>query len=109
MSSGDKSPGMKSAYDLALERLQDQGIEPPRKEGLAPETQAQIAEIRQKAEARIAQLEILLRDRLRATRDPAERAAAEQEYRVERQRLESNRDRDIQQIRATGRPDHNLG
>ncbi len=91
---------MKSAYERALERLQGQGIEPPRQGGLAPEVQARIAEIRQKAEARIAQLEILLQDRLRSTGDPAERETARQEYRSERRRVEERRDREIDQARA---------
>ena len=100
MSDPNKSSGMKSAYDLALERLEQQGIEPPREEGLSPEIQRRIAEIRQKAEADLAQLEILLQDRLRSLGDPAERAMAEQEYQAERQRLESKRDREIEKIRS---------
>ena len=96
----DNSPKLKSAYDLALERLEEQGIEPPRREGLAPDVQETIAEIRQKAEARIAQLEILLRDRADSTPDPAERAVAEQEYRTERRRVEEKRDREIEKARA---------
>ena len=91
---------MKSAYDLALERLEEQGIEPPREEGLAPETQRRIAEVRQKTGAKLAQLEILLKDRLRSTPDPADRSLAETEYQAERQRLEAKRDREIEKIRA---------
>lgn len=100
MTDHDKSAGMKSAYEVALERLQEDGIEPPRREGLAPETQARIAEVRRRTEARLAQLEILREDRLRKTHDPAERETAERDYRSERERLESKRDREIESIRS---------
>ncbi len=100
MSNDDKASTIKSAYDLALERLQQQGIEPPKQDGLAPDVRDRIAEIRQKTEARIAQLEILLRDTLRSTPDPLQRETAEREYRAERQRLESRRDREIEKIRT---------
>ena len=100
MSEKDNRGKMKSAYELALERLQDQGIEPPRREGLAPEVQDRIAQVRSKTAAKLAQLEILLRDRLRKLQDPAERAATQEEYRLERERLESKRDHEINTIRS---------
>lgn len=91
---------MKSAYEAALDRLQERGIEPPRQESLSPEIQERIAEIRSRAEAGLAQLEILLQDRLRVTPDPEEREKARREYVAERQRLESRRDRDIDRLRS---------
>ena len=100
MSAGDKTTGMKSAYELALERLEEQGIEPPRKEGLDPAVREQIEELRNRTEAKLAELEILFNDRLKATVDPAERAKAEEEYTVERRRLEERRDQKIDKLRA---------
>ena len=90
---------MKSAYQLALERLDQQGIERPREEGLEPEIQDRIADIRQRTEASVAQLEILLRDRLQQLHDPIERAEAQKEYSIDRQRLEEKRDTEIEKLR----------
>ena len=100
MSDEDKARGMKSAYELALERLDRDGIDRPRKEGLEPEIRDEIAEIRSRAEASLAKLEILLRDRLRTLHDPVERADAQREYAVDRQRLEKQRDQKIETLRA---------
>ncbi len=100
MAPDDKTTGMKSAYDLALERLEQQGIEKPRDEGLGPEIREQIAEIRNQSEAKLAQLEILHRDSLRKMTDPSERAEAEKGYAEERQRVEARRDREIDRLRS---------
>jgi len=97
--SDDKAPKMKSAYELALERMAGSGIEPPRDEALTPEVRRQVAETRQKAEAKIAELEILHRDALKRGHDYAAREKAEEEYRRERRRLEDERDRKIEKLR----------
>ncbi len=90
---------MKSAYELALERLEKQGIERPREEALDDATRARMAEVRNKAKAELAQLEILHRDRLKSQSDPAAAAQSEQEYLLERRRIEERRDRDLQKLR----------
>ncbi len=95
-----KSPGMKSAYEAALERLEAQGIERPREQSLTDEVKAKIAEARSKAEAHLAELEILHRDRLRAMHDPVARQQEEEEYRTDRERIESSRDREIAKLRG---------
>ena len=88
---------MKSAYDLALERLDGQGIERP---GALDETiRRQIAEVRNKAEADLAKLEILHRERLSAQADPLEARRAEEEYAIDRRRLEERRDAAIARLR----------
>jgi len=91
---------MKSAYDLALERLERQGIEKPRDESFSPERREQIAELRNQSEAKLAELEILFRDSLQKIADPAARAKAEEEYAEERRRVEARRDRDIERLRS---------
>jgi hypothetical protein len=63
------------------------------------EQKAAIAEIRNFYQAKIAELEVLHQGRLRTTRDPEERAAREAEYRQDRERLTSERDRKIDKIR----------
>lgn len=102
MSDSDKTTGMKSAYELALERLDDQGIERPKEGGLDPEIQRQIADIRQRSEADLAKLEILLQDRLKASPDPADQLRAREEYATDRRRLEDQRDRKIEKLRSGG-------
>ena len=91
---------MKSAYELALERLESQGIERPREEALSEAERDQVAEVRRKAEAKIAEMEILHKSSLEILVDPAERELAEKDFRHERQRVESRRDREIERIRS---------
>ena len=96
----DKPPSrMKSAYELALERLASQGIEPPREEALSADTRERIAGVRQKTGAKLAELEILHRDALRKAHDPVAREKSEEEYARERRRLEDERDRQIERLR----------
>ena len=67
-----------------------------------PLTEAQkaaIAEARAIGASRLAEREILFKDALRKVHDPAEREKAEEEYRVDRSRIESDRDRAIDRIR----------
>lgn len=100
MANQDKSSGMKSAYELALERMEKQGIERPREEGLGEEVLQKIAEVRNQAEAKLAEVEILHRDRLRKVYDPAKRQEDEEEYVRERRRIEEDRDRKIAKLRG---------
>jgi hypothetical protein len=94
-----KSAGMKSAYELALERIEKQGIERPREE-FSAEAREKIAEARRQAEAKLAELEILHKDRLRLERDPTKRQDSEDEYRRERRRIEDNLEVKIEKLRA---------
>ena len=98
-SGGRKGGRMKSAYELALERLASQGIEPPREEALAPEVREKVAEARRRTEAKVAELEILHRDALRKNPDPVAREKAEEEYRRERRRLEEEGERQVDKLR----------
>ncbi len=91
---------MKSAYELALERLEQQGIERPREKGLDPAIRQRVAQVRRKTEAKLAELEILHRNELKKLADPAERLKAEEEYVRERRRLEDKRERDIERLRS---------
>lgn len=86
---------MKSAYELALERLEEQGIERPKEDGLDATVQAEIAEIRQTYEAKLAEVEILLRDHLKTELDPESRRQAEEKYQREKVRLEEKREAKI--------------
>jgi hypothetical protein len=94
-----KESPMKSAYELALERLESQGIEPPKSESLPEEVREEIAETRRKAEAELAELEILHNKRLQTIRDPGERQQEKDDYVLERRRIEEKRDRRIEKLR----------
>jgi len=92
--------GVKSAYELAMERLRKKDKD----EGIArrPVTDAQkaaIAEIRNFYEAKLAELEVLYQGRQRTTVDPAERSTREEEYRRDRERLSTERDAKIEKVR----------
>ena len=90
---------MKSAYELALERMEQQGIERPREEALSKAEREQVAEARRKAEAKIAEMEILHKGNLAKTADPAEREKLEKEFQHERRRVEERCEREIGRIR----------
>ncbi len=93
------NPGMKTAYEAALEWLERQGIEVPRDEALAEEVREKVAEVHRRADAGLAELEILHRDRLRKLPDPVAREAAEREYRADRRRIEERREREVRKLR----------
>lgn len=93
---------MKSAYEVALERLEQQGIQSPNDGNLSEETRSEVAEIRKRARAELAQLEIMHRDRLVRLDDPEARQTEEKQYLSERARIESRRERQISKLRETG-------
>ena len=99
MPDDERPDRIKSAYELALERMARQGIEPPREEALSAEVRERIAEVRQKSAAKLAELEILHRDALRKAQDPLAREKSEEEYARDRRRLEDERDRQIERLR----------
>jgi hypothetical protein len=100
MAEKSESGGLKSAYELALERLESQGIERPDETALTDETREEVAQVRVKAQAKLAEIEILHRKSLESIFDPLEVERSEQEYRAERQRIEAGRDRKIETLRS---------
>ncbi len=93
--------GIKSAYELALERMEQQGIERPREERLSESVRAAIAEERSKAKAKKAELEIFHRERLTKLLEPMERQREEQEFQAELARIDSGCDRRVEDLRAS--------
>ena len=91
---------MKSAYELAMERLQkkdaDAGVE---RHLLTDAQKAAIAEIRNFYESKFAELEVLHQGQLRHIVDPAERDVRMDEYRRDRERLTTERDAKIEKAR----------
>jgi hypothetical protein len=100
MSGSDKAKGMKSAYELALERLEAQGIERPREEALSDETKREIAEARRQTEAKLAELEILHRDKLRKLDDATKLAEQDEFYRLEKDRIERDGEARVAKLRG---------
>jgi hypothetical protein len=99
MADKDRAANMKSSYQLALDRLEKQGIERPREETFSEELRVKITDERRKADARLAELEILHKDRLKSMYDPAKREEEEADYVRERRRIEEDRDRKIGELR----------
>ena len=94
----DEAP--KSAYELAMERLrkkdQEAGVLERR---LTDEERAAIAEVKKVYEARLAEREILHRSNLAKATDPEAFAKVEEEYRRDRERITSERDRKLEEAR----------
>jgi hypothetical protein len=101
MTDSDDAP--KSAYELAMERLRRKDREAGIEERSVSEGQkAAIAEIRRVYEAKLAEREILHRSALRKAQDPEAAVNLEEEYRRDRERLASERDRKIEEARQQG-------
>jgi len=98
--SDDEEP--KSAVELAMARLRqkdkDAGVS---ERPVSDEQRSKIAEIRQFYAAKLAEREILHRSALRKTGgEPEAVQALEDEYRRDRERLQADRDRKIDEARA---------
>jgi hypothetical protein len=100
------SDAPKSAWELALEKLQKQdrarGDTGP---GALTEAQKKaIAEVRSKYQARLAEAEILYKDRRKGAEEGEALAKLEEEYRIDRRRLEEQRDAEIERVRGGKAP-----
>lgn len=102
MSASDDRP-LKSAYELAMERLREADREAGIEES-APLSDAQkdeIAELRREAEARLAEIDILKQSRVaEAGGDPAKIVEVEEAIRVDRERIRSRLDDAIARVRS---------
>ena len=97
--SDDEAP--KTAYELILERLKkkdrEEGVE---ERPVTDEQKARIAELRSVYEARLAEREILYESSRRKAADLEELDKLEDEYRRDRERIASERDRKIDVVRS---------
>jgi len=100
---------LKSAYELAMERLRakdrDAGVDEP--SPLTEDQKETIAELRQAAKAKLAEIEIM-HGKLRTTAvtgDPAEIEAIEERYQVDRRRVESKLESDIARVKRGEAPE----
>lgn len=96
---------LKSAYELAMERLRKHDEETGVEQRLLTEAQkAAIAEVRNFYEAKMAEQDVLQQSRLTRTLDPAEREVIEAEFRRDRERFAAERDAKIERIRRGEAP-----
>lgn len=94
----------KSAYELAMERLRAQdreaGIE---KRALTVTQKEAIAELRQNAKAKLAELKILCDKSIAdAMGDPEKLAEIGKHYEIDRERIESRLDAAVERVREQG-------
>ena len=96
----DEAP--KSALELAMERLKkqdaDQGVS---ERTLTEDQKNEIADVRKTYGAKLAQEEILYKSKTRGYVDPESRRALDDHYRRDVERITHERDRKIEQIRAS--------
>ena len=102
MPKDDRAPGIKSAYELALERMEREGIERPREDAVSEATRREMDEVRRRAAAKLAELEIRHRDRRAKLADLAAREEEEKQYLAERRRIEDERERGLAKLRRAG-------
>lgn len=96
---------LKSAFDLAMERLRKKDAEAGIEQRVVTDAErAAIAEVRSFYEAKLAEREVMHQSALGKTWEPDARAALEQDYRRDRERLISERDAKIERIRKGERP-----
>ena len=90
----------KTAYELILERLkQKDRAEGVSERALTDAQKAKIGELRKVYEAKLAEREILHQADLRKAPDPEALEHLEQEYRRDRERMASERDHKIDEVR----------
>lgn len=90
----------KTAYELILERLkQKDEAEGKSERPLSAEKKARIGELRKVYEAKLAEREILHQADRRKASDPEALEHLEEDYRRDRERIASERDRKIEEIR----------
>ena len=94
-------PRLKTAYELAMERLQRKDAEAGvTQRALTDADRAAIADARSLYESRIAEQHVMLHSKLAGAFDPAVRETLEAEFRTEKERLTAERDRKIERLRA---------
>ena len=92
---------LKSSFELAMERLRQKDAESGTTvRSLSDAEKAQIAELRNYYEAKIAELQVMHQSQSAAVFDPAGRDALAAEFRAEKERLTAERDRKIEQVRS---------
>ncbi len=95
---------LKSAYELAMERLRAKDREDgvPESKPLTDTERRRIADLRAEAQAKLAEMEILHRkDLAQAAGDPEKVREMEEKYRIDRERVESRLESAIAKVRRS--------
>ena len=102
-----KDKPLKSAYELAMEKLRDRDRESGEEtRALTGGQKERIAALRQAAKAKLAEIEILHRGkRAEAASDPAALEQLEQRYEIDRRRVQSKLESDVARVRAGREPE----
>lgn len=90
---------MKSAYELALERMDAMGVDRPDEGALSDATKQAIAEARRFTESKLAELEILHRDKMTKLDDPTKLGEQDEFYRLEKEQITSAGDARVARLR----------
>ena len=90
---------MKSAYELALERMDAMGVDRPDEGALSDATKQAIAEARRFTESKLAELEILHRDKMAKLGDPTKLAEQDEFYRLEKEHIVSDGEAKVARLR----------
>lgn len=97
--SGKKEAGLKSAFDLAMERLE-------KKDGkaavLSDEQKKALHEVDRRTSAKVAEIEILMQKKLSAPEDAEEAAKIEEQMRAQIVRARADGEREKDGIRRAG-------
>ena len=93
---------LKSSFELAMERLKAAESKDTKAVSLSAKQKEQIADARRAASAKLAEREILFKDAMKRMPDPAEREKAENEYQIDRRRIEEDCERKVEAIRKAG-------
>ena len=92
---------LKSAYELAMERLREQD----REEGVEQEgpltdgQKEEIARLRQEAKAKLAEIEILYTEQRATEADPEKLAEHDEHYKIDRRRVDAHLDSEIVRVK----------
>jgi len=90
----------KSSFELAMERLKKKDAEAGVQDvPLTAEQKEAIAEVRRIYEAKLAEREILFQSALRKVGDPEAAQVLDEEYRRDRDRINGERERKIEELR----------
>jgi hypothetical protein len=93
---------LKSAYELAMDRLRaedrERGVEPDKP--LTAKQKGEIARLRQAAQAKLAEIEILHRKEVEAATEPEKLAEVEEHYAIDRRRVESQLESAIEKVKG---------
>ena len=103
---------LKSAYELAIERLRAEDRERggDEQKPLTEQQKREMARLRREAKAKLAELEIMLADkRAAAANDPEKLAEVQQHYEIDRGRVDSTLESAIRRVRRGDRCSRSFG